>query len=43
LARRRRPGAEIRQAIIAEAARLELAAETALAIAGGILGGGCHA
>jgi hypothetical protein len=39
LARQRRPGAEIKEAIIAEAARLDLPPAAALAIGGGILGG----
>jgi hypothetical protein len=43
MARRRRPGAEIKDAILAEAARLDLSPATALAIASGILGGGRHA
>jgi hypothetical protein len=43
LARQRRTGTEIKQAIIAEAARLDLEAESALAIGNGILSGARHA
>jgi hypothetical protein len=43
MARLRRPGAEIKDVILAEAAHLDLAPATALAIGSGILSGGRRA